>query len=96
MFSLCKVLHENVAYYVYGPTDNKQISQTQCGLTQAGVVGEHALQSQTLLPLVATAFTVTPQRHVCRAVTDVVGCHDGTCRSEGLESVNVSFGQGKG
>lgn len=56
-------------------------------LTQAGVVGKHALQSQTVLPLVTTAFTVTPQRHVCRAVADVVGCHDGTYRSEGARKL---------
>lgn len=48
-------------------------------------MGEEALQLQALLPLVAAAFTVAPQRHVCRAVTDVVGCHDGPCRFEGSE-----------
>lgn len=62
----------------------------ECGLTQAGVVGEHALQSQTVLPLVAAAFTVAPQRHVCRAVTDVVGCHDGTYKSGGSKFIDKS------
>lgn len=68
---------------------------TQTGLTQAGVVGEHSLQSQTVLPLVSTAFTVAPQGHVWRAITDVVGCHDGTYRSEGSKLTNVSFRQVK-
>lgn len=69
-----------------------------CRLTQAAVVGEDALQFQTFLPLVATAFTVAPQRHICRAVTDVVGRHDGTCgfkRSRVL-SQKLRCGQIKG
>lgn len=57
-------------------------------------MGEHVLQSQTVLPLVAAAFTVAPQRHICRAVTDVVGGHDGTCMS-GVRSRKVSFRQVK-
>lgn len=51
-------------------------------LTQAGVVGEEASQSLTLLPLVATTLTVAPQRHICRAVADVIWSHDGTCGSD--------------
>ena len=66
----------------------------ECRLTQTGVVGEHALQSQTVLPLVAAAFTVAPQRHVCRAITDVVGRHDGTYMSRGSKFIYKKFSYG--
>lgn len=52
-------------------------------LTQAGVAVEHVQDSQTVLPLIPAAFTITPLRHLCTAVTHVVWCHDGTC--EGRE-----------
>lgn len=61
-----------------------------CRLTQTGVVGEHALQSQTVLPLVTTAFTVAPQWYICRAVTYVVRCHDGTYKSQRSNVISES------
>lgn len=66
-----------------------------CRLTQAAVVGEDALQFQTFLPLVATAFTVAPQRHICRAVTDVVGRHDGTCGFKRSKCCHRNFAVGR-
>lgn len=63
----------------------------QTGLTQADVVGEHALQSQTVLPLVTAAVTAARQGYLRRAVTDVIGCHDGTYRSQGSQLADVSF-----
>lgn len=40
-------------------------------------MGKHPLEAQAVLPMVAAAFTVAPQRHVGRAVADVVWGHDG-------------------
>lgn len=49
-------------------------------LTQTGIIGEHVLDLQALLPLVATALTIAPQGHVHSAVAKVVGGHDGAWR----------------
>lgn len=65
-------------------------------LTQTGIIGEHVLDLQALLPLVATALTIAPQGHVHSAVAKVVGGHDGAWRrllirdvSAGLTSIRT-------
>lgn len=60
-------------------------------LTQTAVMGEHTLQPQTVLPLVPTALAMTPQRHISRAVTDVVGCHDGSWKAEVISHILTSM-----
>ena len=42
-------------------------------------MGKHALEAEAVLPLVSAALTVAPQRHVGRAVADVVWGHHGAC-----------------
>lgn len=60
-------------------------------LTKAFVVLKHAKYLVTLLLLVATAFTGTPQGDLHAGVTDVVGCHRRACPKPPEMGIRIYF-----